>query len=84
MAATRIDNVKPEILRWATQRVGYIVEKAVEAFPKLQDWLYGAQKPTISQLQSFVSKFFVPFGYLFLQQIPSETIPFSKRTRGTG
>lgn len=76
MAATRIDNVRPEILRWAIQRAGYNEEKAVEAFPKLQNWLSGAQKPTISQLQNFASKFFVPFGYLFLQQIPKETIPF--------
>ena len=76
MATTRIDNVRPEILRWAVQRAGYSEEKAVEAFPKLQDWLSGEKKPTISQLQNFASKFFVPFGYLFLQQIPKETIPF--------
>jgi Zn-dependent peptidase ImmA (M78 family) len=76
MAAKRIDNVRPEILRWAFQRAGYSEEKAVEAFPKLQDWLSGAQKPTINQLQAFASKFFVPFGYLFLQQIPTESIPF--------
>jgi hypothetical protein len=24
MATTRIDNVRPEILRWATQRAGYV------------------------------------------------------------
>jgi len=30
MAITRIDNVKPEILRWAFQRAGYSEEKAVE------------------------------------------------------
>ena len=76
MATTRIDNVRPEILRWAFQRAGYSEEKAVEAFPRLQDWLSGEKKPTISQLQNFASKFFVPFGYLFLQQIPAETISF--------
>ena len=76
MARTRIDNVRPEILRWAFQRAGYNEEKAVEAFPKLQDWLLEEKKPTISQLQNFASKFFVPFGYLFLQQIPTEAIPF--------
>lgn len=76
MAKTRIDNVKPEILRWAIKRAGFSEEKAVEVFPKLQDWLSGEKKPTISQLQNFASKFFVPFGYLFLQQIPTETIPF--------
>ena len=50
MATMRIDNVRPEILRWAFQRAGYSEEKAVEAFPRLQDWLSGEKKPTISQL----------------------------------
>ena len=76
MAITRIDNIRPEILRWAFQRAGYSEEKAIEDFPKLQDWLSKEKMPTISQLQAFASKFFVPFGYLFLQQIPTETIPF--------
>lgn len=39
MATMKIDNIKPENLRWAIQRAGYSEEKAVEAFPKLQDWL---------------------------------------------
>ena len=76
MAITRIDYIRPEILRWAFQRAGYSEEKAIEDFPKLQDWLSKEKLPTISQLQAFASKFFVPFGYLFLQQIPTETIPF--------
>lgn len=75
MAAT-LDNVSPAKLRWAIQRAGYNEEKAVEAFPKLGEWLSGEKQPTISQLQRFASKFFVPFGYLFLQQAPKETIPF--------
>lgn len=76
MATKRIENVKPEILRWAFQRAGYSEVKAAEVFPKLQDWLSGEKLPTISQLQDYASKFFVPFGYLFLEQIPTETIPF--------
>lgn len=64
------------MLKWAFQRAGYSEEKAIEAFPKLQNWLSGEKLPTISQLQDFASKFFVPFGYLFLEQIPTETIPF--------
>jgi len=43
----------------AFQRAGYSEEKAVEMFSKLQDWLSGVQKPTISQLQTFASKFSV-------------------------
>ena len=39
MAAT-LNNISPAILRWAILRAGYNEEKAVEAFPKLGDWLY--------------------------------------------
>ena len=76
MMAATLDNVSPAILRWAIQRAGYNEEKAVEVFPKLGEWLSGEKQPTISQLQRFASKFFVPFGYLFLQQPPTEAIPF--------
>ena len=76
MMAATLDNVSPAILRWAIQRAGYNEEKAVEVFPKLGEWLSGEKQPTISQLQRFASKFFVPFGYLFLQQPPTEVIPF--------
>lgn len=75
MTAT-LDNVNPTTLRWAYQRAGYNEEKAIEVFPKLAEWLSGEKLPTICQLQKFASKFFVPFGYLFLQQAPTETIPF--------
>ena len=36
----------------------------------------GAKKPTVSQLEKFAAKFHVPFGYLLLQEIPEEKIPF--------
>ena len=73
---TTLDNISPNILRWAFQRAGYNEEKAIDVFPRLREWLSEEKKPTISQLQKFSSKFFVPFGHLFLQQVPTETIPF--------
>ena len=76
MAVERLDNIKPEKLRWAIQRAGYSEEKAIEAFPLLEFWLSGTKQPTIIQLQKFATKFFVPFGYLFLNQDPVESIPF--------
>jgi Zn-dependent peptidase ImmA (M78 family) len=76
MAITRLDNISPGMLRWAVRRAGFSEEKAVETFPLLGDWLNTEKKPTVSQLQKFASKFFVPFGYLFLQQAPAENIPF--------
>lgn len=75
MAIKRV-NVQPERLRWAIQRAGVSEEKAVEAFPLLNDWLSQDKQPTLSQLKNFAAKFYVPFGYLFLGDLPVESIPF--------
>ncbi len=76
MATTILDNISTDMLRWAIRRAGFSEEKAVEAFPRLGDWLYDDKHPTLSQLQKFAARFYVPFGYLFLQQAPREDIPF--------
>lgn len=75
MAITRLDSIRPNMLRWAFRRAGYEEEKAIEAFPLLEDWLSDTKKPTVNQLQEFSKKFHVPFGYLFLNQAPEERIP---------
>ena len=76
MAVVRLDNIKNEALRWAFTRAGYNEEEAIKAFPKLELWLSGEQLPTLSQLEKFATKFFVPMGYLFLPQMPVENVPF--------
>lgn len=80
--AIKID-VKPEVLTWAYQRAGYDKEGAIAAFSKtksnpgdLEAWLSHKDKPSVSQLQKFASKFLVPFGYLLLDTPPDESIPF--------
>lgn len=75
MAVERL-NIRPEKFRWAIQRAGFSEEKAIEVFPPLENWLSEEKQPTMSQLQKFASKFFVPFGYLFMNRMPSENIPF--------
>lgn len=76
MAITRVNNIRPEMLRWAIRRAGSHEEEASKAIPALAGWLSGEKKPTIIQLQQFANKFHVPFGYLFLQEAPMENIPF--------
>ena len=76
MAIVRIDNINPDRYRWVFMRAGYNEEKAVEAFPLLQGWLSADKLPTMNQLQDFARKFHVPFGYLFLNQPPRESLPF--------
>ena len=71
MAVVRLDNIKAETFRWAFVRAGYNEAEAVAAFPMLESWLSGEQLPTLRQLEKFAAKFFVPMGFLFLQQKPS-------------
>ena len=75
MAVERL-NVQPEMLRWVIQRAGLSTEKAIEAFPLLNSWLSQEKQPTLSQLKNFSAKFYVPFGYLFMDNLPIESIPF--------
>lgn len=76
MAVTRLNNIHPKMLEWAYRRAGFTEEKAVKAFPELVCWLSGEKLPTVNQLQQFARRFYVPFGYLFLHEVPAETIPF--------
>lgn len=75
MAVERL-NIRPELLRWVIQRAGVSEEKAIEVFPLLNGWLSQEKQPTLSQLKSFATKFYVPFGYLFMSNLPIENIPF--------
>lgn len=76
MAVTRMNNIRPEMLSWAFERAGFDEERAIKAFPNLEYWLSGEKLPTVNQLQRFAKRFYVPFGYMFMQRPPKETIPF--------
>jgi len=67
--------VRPEVLRWARERVGRDVESLQKAFPKLAEWERGEIHPTIRQLEDFARITRVPFGYFFLDAPPDEPLP---------
>ncbi len=67
--------VKPEVLRWATERAGDRAVDIRERFPKLELWERGEAKPTLKQLEGFAKAAYVPIGYLFLSKPPVERIP---------
>lgn len=69
-------SIQPHLLRRVIQRAGVSEEKAIEAFHLLGDWLSQEKQPTLSQLKSFAAKFYVPLGYLFMSNLPEESIPF--------
>jgi Zn-dependent peptidase ImmA (M78 family)/transcriptional regulator with XRE-family HTH domain len=67
--------VKPEILRWARERVDRSAESLRVRFPKYELWERGEAAPTLKQLEAFAKATYVPIGYLFLPQPPEERIP---------
>ncbi|MCC8120363.1 MAG: ImmA/IrrE family metallo-endopeptidase [Bacteroidales bacterium] len=76
MKANTIE-VPKERLCWTFQRAGLSEEQAINAFPNLHSWLSGEKKPTYRQLEAFCDKFHLPFGYLFLSELPKEDLPFT-------
>lgn len=77
MISDRI-NISADRYRWAIERAGYSVDDFIESHPKiaLSDWMEDTKRPTINQLEAFAKSVNVPFGFLFLDIIPKENIPF--------
>lgn len=75
--ADRIE-ISRERYQWALNRAGMTVDDYMVCHPNsnLTKWLEGEKNPTIRQLEDFASSVNVPFGYLFLQNVPDERIPF--------
>lgn len=67
--------INNDILLWAVERAGSNIDEVSEKIPAFSNWLSGKKKPTIKQLQAFAQKLHLPFGYLFLESPPKETIP---------
>jgi Zn-dependent peptidase ImmA (M78 family) len=67
--------VEPALLRWACKRARLDPTDLAKRFPKLGDWERGEARPTLKQLDDFARATHTPVGYLFLRELPSETIP---------
>src|SRR2546428_10288304 len=67
--------VKPELIRWAIDRSRLPPDVLVEKFPRLEEWKTGEKRPTFRQLELFAKMTMTPFGFLFLEQPPEETLP---------
>lgn len=64
--------VKPNLLTWAIERAGLVVDEFLIQYPKVELWLRGEKEPTLNQLEDFSKKVHVPFGYLLLDVPPAE------------
>src|SRR5437764_9141342 len=67
--------VKPEVIQWAIDRSGRLVDELRDRFPKIGEWLTGAIEPTLKQLDDFAQATSTPLGMLFLESPPEESLP---------
>jgi Zn-dependent peptidase ImmA (M78 family) len=67
--------VKPELIRWAIDRCGLSADDLLKRFPKLDEWKTGEREPTFRQLENFAKTTMTPFGFLFLDEPPEESLP---------
>ena len=73
--ATYIENIHPNMLIWAIQRASHDVNAYLNENDKVRSWVEGEKHPTARQLEEFASKMYVPYGYLFLNAPPAESMP---------
>ncbi len=74
MSVTRI-HINQNILIWAVERIGKTVDEYVAENPTFQQWLDGTKLPTFKSIEQFARKFYVPLGYMFLNEPPQEVCP---------
>lgn len=63
------------VLRWAAQREHLDDAYLLKNFPKWKLWLTGEAQPTLKQLEKFAKKTHTAFGYFFLPEPPTLTLP---------
>lgn len=67
--------IKPELLKWARERVGLEIDDLTQRFPKLKAWEEGKVHPTLRQAEQFANATHAPVGFLFLAEPPVESVP---------
>lgn len=67
--------VKPELLKWARERVGWDLSEAAHRFPRFAAWEDGSTNPTFRQLETLAKATHTPIGYFFLPEPPRERVP---------
>lgn len=68
-------DINETTLKWAIARAGFELNEFLTKFPKVSEWLNNEKKPTLKQLEKFSHSVHIPFGYLFLSQPPTESLP---------
>ena len=86
--AKQVAFITPSVLQWARLRARLSVEaladKAHVRKAKIIAWESGGERPTMRQAEHVAAALHVPFGYLFLPQPPTETVPLPDFRRTVG
>ena len=71
--------IKHNLIKWARTRNALSIDVAATKLgitaDKLRQWESGNQCPTFKQIEKIAKKFYVPLGYLFLDEPPQEELP---------
>lgn len=67
--------VNPEILTWAITRAGHNLDNFLIENKQVDSWIKNEKNPTVKQIEAFAKKVHLPFGYVFLENPPVETLP---------
>lgn len=71
--------ITPSIIKWALKRGRKTSERMAQELSvtpeRFAAWENGELKPTLNQAQKLAKKLKIPFGYLYLNDPPRETVP---------
>ena len=71
--------IEQDLLLWAVERASATIDVLSKKLQVKEDriikWLEGEDKPTFKQAQKLAKTLQIPFGYLFLSEIPNEELP---------
>jgi Zn-dependent peptidase ImmA (M78 family)/transcriptional regulator with XRE-family HTH domain len=71
-----VEHYNKEILLWGIERAGFRLDEFLARESRVEEWLYGNKYPTVKQLETIANTLHFPFGYLFFDNPPQETIDF--------
>ncbi len=71
-----VEYYNKNILLWGIERAGFRHDEFLAKESRVEEWLDGSRYPTVRQLEAIANKLHLPFGYLFLDNPPQETIDF--------
>jgi len=70
--------INPKILSWARMRINLSSEDLAKKLnvkeTQIEAWENGKKRPTFIQAQKLAEKLHIPFGYLYLKEIPQEKL----------